>query len=127
MNVMDYLGKAWANGACGPDSYDCWGLVRAIYKNEKNVDIPIVNVDALKPLAVRHAFESSSEYKNWREVKDYQNFDVLLLSQATRTHHVGVWFNDKLLHSVEGSGVIWQSLQSLKTHGWKIISAYRRY
>lgn len=127
MIITKYLGKAWVNGAQGPDAYDCWNLVRAIYKNEKNIDIPFFNVDALKPLAVRHAFQETNEYKNWRLVDDFADFDVVLLSQASRPHHVGIWFQGRLLHSVEGAGVVWQNTQSLKMHGWNITATYRRF
>lgn len=127
MIVTTYLGKAWVNGGQGPDAYDCWGLVRAIYKNEKSIEIPYFNVDALKPLEVRHAFQETNEYANWREVSEKQDLDVVLLSQASRPHHVGVWFQGKLLHAVEGAGVVWQAENSLKLHGWNIITTYRRF
>ena len=127
MIITSYLGKAWVNGGQGPDAYDCWGLVRAIYRTEKNIEIPLFNVDALKPLEVRHAFQSTSEYQNWRAVDDLQDFDVILLSQASRPHHVGVWFQNRLLHAVEGAGVVWQDKVSLKLHGWNIVATYRRF
>ena len=127
MIITSYLGKPWVNGAQGPHEFDCWGLVRYIYKTEKNIDIPFCNVDALKPLEVRHAFKESNEYQNWKEVADQQDFDVVLLSQASRPHHVGIWFQGRLLHSIEGAGVVWQAVNSLKLHGWNILTTYRRF
>jgi len=127
MNVMTYLGKPWQNGAAGPHAFDCWGLVRSIYAQERGVTVPAVDVDALKPLAVRHAFESHAEYSKWQPVAHpYADFDVVLLSQASRPHHVGVWFGGRLLHSVEGTGVIWQDVSSLKAHAWNLVAGYRR-
>ena len=125
--INQYLGKAWVNGGQGPDEFDCWGLVRHIYKHHKGVDIPYFNIDALKPLAVRHAFAETNEYKNWVEVKDLQDFNVVLLSMGKIPHHVGIWYEGKLLHAVEGAGVVWQNQHSLRLHGWNIVSIYRRY
>ena len=122
-----YFGKPWANGASGPDSFDCYGLVRAVYAAELGIDLPVVPVDAHSPLAVRHAMLNQDEYANWIEVVgDLADFDVVLMSAAKHPHHVGIWICGSMLHSIEGSGVVFQSADSLKRHGWNIVKRYRR-
>jgi len=126
LNIENYIGFPWENGAQGPYAFDCWGLVRYIYKKEKGIEIPFFDIDAMKPLAIRKAFQESSEYRNWAIVQDAEDFDVVLLSMASRPHHVGIWHSGRLLHCVEGAGVVWQESRSLKMHGWNITAIYRR-
>lgn len=123
----DYLGRAWENGAEGPDAYDCWGLVRAVLRDRFGIALPAVNVDALAPLAVRRAFRDSGEYDHWQEIDaPVVEGDVVLMSHAKHVHHIGLWTAGGVLHAVEGAGVVHQHLQSLRMHGWNVVSVYRR-
>lgn len=122
----DYIGKPWANGATGPDAYDCFGVVRAVYLDQLGIYIPPVNVDALQPLAVARAMRDY-DYSDWDQVAEPSNeFDVVEMSLNSKPHHVGVFVDGGVLTSVEGSGVIYQSLVSLKRHGWNITNVYRK-
>lgn len=124
-----YVGKPWANGACGPDAYDCHGIVRAVYRDIAGVVLPVVDVDALNPRAVCRAVRDY-DYSGWQEIAaPSQQLDVVEMSLASRPHHVGVFVDvdgGGVLTSVEGAGVIFQTLGSLRRHGWNIVSCYRR-
>ena len=123
----NYLGRPWINGAEGPDAYDCFSLVRTVLRDRFGVSIPLVNIDAFAPLAVRRAFRDSDEYENWQEVERAEiEGDVLLMSHAKHVHHIGIWTAGGVLHAVEGAGVVHQSPQSLKLHGWNVVVPYRR-
>lgn len=37
----DYIGKPFAEGGRGPSTYDCWGLVRAVYMARLDVVLPV--------------------------------------------------------------------------------------
>ena len=39
--TAEYLGKPWRNGAAGPDAFDCYGLVRAVYRDRYGVEYEI--------------------------------------------------------------------------------------
>ena len=124
-----YLGKPWVNGACGPDAYDCHGLVRAVYRDCFGLVLPVVDVDALQALAVCRAMRDY-DYSAWKALSAPEiEFDVVEMSLASAPHHVGVFLEADgggVLTSVEGAGVVFQSLASLKMHGWNIVSCYRR-
>lgn len=122
--ALAYLGKPWANGAAGPDAYDCWGLVRRVYAERYGLELPAVDVDAHAPLAVRHAFAAGRA--GWQAVDDRQEGDVVLMGQARHPHHVGLWLAGGVLHAVEGAGVVHQDLRSLAAHGWRLLGSYRR-
>ena len=46
--TADYLGKPWRNGADGPDAFDCYGLVRAVYRDRYGIEMPVVSADATR-------------------------------------------------------------------------------
>lgn len=39
----DVFGKPWVDRSCGPDSYDCWGLVIDSFKRIDGVTLPEVS------------------------------------------------------------------------------------
>lgn len=123
-----YIGLPWVNGAQGPNSFDCWGFVRYVYSQEKGVDLPVFEIDADKPLAIRHAISDERARSRWVPVDflSLEPFDVLLLSQANHPDHVGVWSGSGLLHCIREAGVVHQTRQSLYRAGWNIVSCYRK-
>lgn len=122
----EYIGKPWANGATGPEAYDCFGVVKAVYRDRLRVEVQTVDVNALKTLEVARAMRDY-DYSAWEQVvAPEQEFDVIEMSLNRKPHHVGVFVDGGVLTSVEGSGVIFQTLSSLKRHGWNITNTYRR-
>lgn len=55
-----YIGAPWQSGGNGPESYDCWGLVRAVYRDIAGIELPLVDVDAHDPRAVLAAFHQAA-------------------------------------------------------------------
>lgn len=125
----DYLGRPWVAGASGPDAYDCYGLVRAVYRDRLHIDVPPLCVNALSSLSVARAMRDY-DYSDWLEIAaPEREFDVVEMSQAERPHHVGIYLladGGGVLTSLEGIGVVYQSLRSLASHGWNIVQCYRR-
>lgn len=119
-----HLGQPWQSGASGPDVFDCWGLVRAWYREVRGIDLPVVDVDALQPLAVRHAFADGA--RSWKQVDAPADGDAVLMSKASQPSHVGVWMNGAVLHCTEASGVVYQRPLSLRLVGWNVLGYYRR-
>ncbi|MBF0428889.1 MAG: C40 family peptidase [Magnetococcales bacterium] len=119
--AIEYLGAPWVSGASGPESYDCWGLVRAVYRDRFGIKLPIVEVKEKIPSAVRH---------DWRETKTPEDGDGVIMSTGTSPHHVGLFVvtpdGNYVLHSVEGAGVVLQSMSALKIHSWNICGYYTR-
>lgn len=125
-----YLGRPWVSGAAGPDAYDCYGLVRAVYAGRFGVALPVLEVDAARPLAAARAMRDFEGYGAWVSVDGRPaEGDVIQMGHARHPHHVGIWIDadgGRVLHSVEGTGVLAQPLASLRLHGWNILTIYRR-
>lgn len=124
--ILSYLGKPWAPGGLGPDAYDCWGLVRAVYRERLGIELPVVDVESLSPLATRRALAQHPERMHWRVLVEPEPYAVALMSYGSRPHHVGIWTGEGVLHAVEGAGVLHQSLASLAVHRWRLLELYAR-
>lgn len=126
-----YIGLPWQSGAQGPDAYDCWNLVRHIYLARRGINLPLFDIDATSLLSIRRAFKNTNEYGNWYAVPvdQLQELDVVLMSHALHPHHVGIWLDvdgGRMLHAVNGCGVMAQTRQQLKMHQWNLVDAIRR-
>ena len=118
------IGTPWANGANGPEAYDCWGLVRAYYNEVRGIYLPVVNVDATRAVAVAHAFAGNAALGDWEHLEFPVEGSALLMGQARRPHHVGLWLGGGVLHSIEGAGVVYHCGPQLRLTGWNVLGFY---
>lgn len=45
MNFARHVGKPYRRGADGPDAFDCWGLVRAYYRECRAIELEPLVID----------------------------------------------------------------------------------
>lgn len=87
--LEDQIGKPYVWGANGPNSFDCSGLVRYVYKNALGKDIPRVSYDQSK-------FGQAVDKKNLQP-GDLVFFDTM---NKGRVSHVGMYIgNDEFIHA----------------------------
>lgn len=123
-----YLGKPWH-----PVTLNCWSLVQHVYRNELEMDIADMDVNARVMRDVLRGFRDSSEFTNWvrvPSVMDSLEYDVALMSSTERPSHVGVVVAGssafRVLHITPSYGSVIEDLGSLRISGFKILGIYRR-
>lgn len=117
--AVKYIGKPWING-----EYDCWGLVREIYKNELQIELSPIVTDATSLRDVFCEFRKSSNYNHLQETSDFKDKNIVILTQNKYPCHVGVYCDvdgGGVLHNMQGVGVVFQKLPELKMNGWQIM------
>lgn len=127
-----YIGKPWVLGTSGPDSYDCWGLVRAVMAEQFKIDVPAIIIPDCAGLAVvREAmvqFQHHPELQRWRTAEVPREGDGVQMSAAINPWHVGIWVDADgggVLHCLEGAGVIFTKPVALRVAGWRRLSYWR--
>lgn len=124
-----YLGLPWVSGGTGPDEFDCWGFVRHIMREHFNHEVPVIDVDATNLRSVLTAFRQHPELERYEVHQDNPQLgDVVLMRHTKHPTHCGIWIDADgggVLHCSRGSGVVFQSLQSLKNTGWSGVVFYR--
>lgn len=122
--AAEYIGDPWVAG-----EHDCWAFSRRVWREKFGMDVPAVDVDACNRLACVRAFDGHEEKASWYHVDTPQEGDAVLLAQSRHPSHVGVWVDADgggVLHCVEGIGVVFQTISSLKVAGWHGLEFYRR-
>jgi cell wall-associated NlpC family hydrolase len=88
---------------------DCWGLVREVYKNELNIELPSfageyeadrkrVYFDSINRVFLREAVD-------WMRVDEAQEFDIAALARFGVVYHTGIALNaQKMLHLENRAG-----------------------
>ena len=110
--AVKYIGKSWING-----DYDCWGLVRDVYKNELRIELSPIVADATSLRDVLSEFRKSSNYNHLKETSDFKDKNIVILTQNKYPCDVGVYCEA----DGGGVGVVFQKLPELKMNGWQIM------
>ena len=122
----NYIGKKYEVGARGPDTFDCWGLVRDVYEkvygislpewiglhSENTIDFPITR-------AIREEWVA--------ELKPFEGC-VAAMSARVAFHHVGIYMGqDRILHAASNiGGVFVNTLREMKIRFlFKTVKFYR--
>lgn len=126
--AFQYIGKPWANGAQGPDSFDCWALFRHVQKKHFGLDVPVIEVDANSLRTVVDNMVGHDERKHWSRVSVPKQGDAVLMAHHKYPSHVGIWLDVNgggVLHCIRGEGVVFSTVSSLKTCGWGRVEYFR--
>lgn len=118
-----YIGKPWING-----EYDCWGLIREVYKNELGVELSPIVTDATSLREVLLEFRKSINYNKLSPDNKLLDKHITVLTQNKYPCHVGVYADvdgGGVLHNMQGVGVIFQKLPDLKMNGWQILEIWK--
>jgi cell wall-associated NlpC family hydrolase len=127
--AVPLIGKPWEAGQQGPDAFDCWGLLAWVYKQQYSILLPRISVAEGDLRSQIKAFRAHPEHRHWQQVDTPKEGDALLLRQSRHPIHVGIWIVTEgeagVLHALQGAGVVFQTLNSLKLSGWSIEGVYR--
>jgi len=125
--VVKYIGLEFAEKG-RVDFFDCWGLVRHIYLEEYNTELPSY-LDCYKHTKESDVLGSliSSESDKWEAVKIgcEEIGDVIVLRMRGQPMHVGIVVGDnKFLHISDG---INSAIEDYKSFRWRdrVIGYYR--
>ena len=118
MNIDQYIGLPYREGARGPDAYDCYGLVAAVFATLRGIQLPDWYQAAPGAQAASRAISAAveGEVAGGRSVKvdEPQDWDIAVVGSNTRPHHVGVYIQGGILHSARGLGSAWNPLPSFR-------------
>lgn len=114
MNWDRYIGLPYAEGARGPEAYDCYGLVAAVFRAARGVVLPDWHQAAAGPHAASRAISAAlaGEVAGGRSVPvaEPQDLDVAVVGSQLRPHHVGVVVDGGVLHASRAFGSTWHPL-----------------
>lgn len=118
----DLIGLPFVDGGRGPNQYDCWGLVREVYRRY-GVNLPDYPISAMD--AVKIGNQMMQDAGNWLEVKQPLPLPCLVVMQldcGSWANHVGVYIgNGQFIHAYGATGVV---IEPIKRRRSSIIGFY---
>jgi cell wall-associated NlpC family hydrolase len=98
-DYSDLIGKRFEYGAMGPDTYDCYGLVREMFRRQ-GVVVPEYSTKGLVTTGVGRALAG---IRDWQLVEEKPG--VMALMKLQETLHVGYLLPyGRMIHTLERSG-----------------------
>lgn len=115
MNFEKYIGIPYAEKGRDETGLDCWGLVRLVYKNELNIDLPSFSAE-YDTSDNERLEELFAQYKEgWESTDTAEVGDVVIFRIFGYESHIGVCVGDnKFLHVREARDSVIESLDNPK-------------
>ena len=98
-----YVGIPFSPHGRGPDSYDCWGLVRAVYIEQLSKNLPAWDAyESLKDCSsIRELLGEA--INSFRKVERPCEYAIALFKSEKNVFHVGVLIDEqRMLHTAAG-------------------------
>lgn len=94
-----YIGLEYELGSKGPRTFDCWGLMVWIYKQEFNLDI---GEGVFYLTKQDRAIQLEQHLSKWTKVNQPSMGDGILFTIGGKIPHCGLYIGDNLmLHTVD--------------------------
>lgn len=124
-NIERYLGRPWV--ATG---FNCFELVREVYRVELGVEIPAAGVDATSPAVVARAFQCHALRCAFRKIEQPVHLCVVGMREVYSDceSHCGVFLDlpgaPSVLHNHRGVGVVVEPVSRLAWRNLTISGFY---
>lgn len=112
-----YIGKPWRPAARGPEAFDCWGLVMAVYRECLGIELPEFNIDPRDRIAAARAIDAGPMLPIWQRLEKPEHLCAVGMGGKILSH-VGVYLSDEggmVLHAVDRCAVVADSMSAVKT------------
>lgn len=127
--ATQYIGLPWEYGAKGPEGYDCWGFTRHIQKEHFGISMPEIDYGREWHTAANN-LQNHEERANWCRTAVAEEGDIVMMARSRLPIHIGVYITANrtpgILHCLQGVGVVFNPLLSLRSAGWGSLQYYRR-
>jgi cell wall-associated NlpC family hydrolase len=119
----ELIGEPWEQGRDGPHSFDCWGLVRYVFREHHHVALPVLELGTHNNEAsIRELVKNTP----WSRVESAPADRDVVLCRGAQGRHVGTMVEADhrlgLLHcfgSPESPGsVVWEDLGAARARGF---------
>lgn len=118
MEVQGVIGAPYVPGG-GVGSYDCWTLFCRFANAPEVWRDPLASMEDIASRLVE-----ATNRNAWSRTESPEDGDAVLCSQASRMHHIGIWYDGRVLHADRPS-VRLESLDDMKMRGYRRFEFWR--
>jgi cell wall-associated NlpC family hydrolase len=103
--IQDLIGKRYAIGARGPDSFDCWGVCAEVYRRAGRA-LPDYRAASLTHAQTRALVQDiAPDHADWIATPEPWCFVF-----DRRSGHMGLFWRGYVLHAARGKGVVMERI-----------------
>lgn len=102
--MNDWIGKQYQHNGRGPELFDCWGLLRAVYKARTGITLPQWQIVNPAPQNVTRLITAHRDAGHAIEVAVPQDMDIVMLVRRTLCFHCGLFIAGGVLHCSKVAG-----------------------
>jgi len=120
--ASNYIGKPYIKG-----KQDCWTVFCDIQNNIYGKNIELIDFGQIGEISARKQFLKHPLRQRFQKLTIPVEGCAVFLSKGQYTSHIGVYLDSgegKVLHAIEHSGTIIQTISELEVHGWHIVGYY---
>jgi probable lipoprotein NlpC len=116
MRIDDLIGKPFVDGGRGPGGYDCYGVVKEVFRRA-GIDLPEYHIGCLDTLAISAAVESQRSL--WRRLTSPAAPCVVAIRlNPGSISHVGAYIGGgQFIHAYQNAGGV--CINRLEELVWK--------
>lgn len=132
--ALPLIGKRWEAGADGPDTFDCWGLVRYVQRQQRGLILPPLNIGQIQTDEQVKGLYDLVRRSQWFDQPPgapEREFDIVL-TRSREGPHVGVVIEVdrqlRVLHAIgnpEKPGTVIHSEMSALREHWGRVKLWR--
>lgn len=112
--INRYIGTPHVTNGRGPDGYDCWGLMLAVWRDQRGIELP--DFQAPNDATFVEAVEAVGRfYKEWPtagpavQVEEGTDWDFVAAIRRRTALHMGLLIGGRILHSSNARGTVWEA------------------
>ena len=111
----DYVGIPFLAKGRDKDGIDCWGLVRLVYKEQFNIELPSFSEEYEADDTARMKELVAQYLEGWEETKEPKPGTGVLFRILGFESHMGIYLGDnKFLHCRENQSAVIESLDKIE-------------
>jgi len=113
------------NGRSYAEGVDCFSCTKLIQFDCFDRITPDLQIDEDTPRGYTRAVLKGKDLFQWDQVESPVHGCIVELSHGNTPHHIGTYFDIPeykirgLVHSLKGSGIVYDPLMTLNAAGWK--------
>ena len=128
--INQYIGIPYVPSGRSADGWDCYGLVKHVFKAHRNVDLPDWHASPEDLKAVMRTFRNAA-YDSVRDklaeqIASPEQWAIVLINRRNAAHHIGVYLNGGVLHCAEHGRTQWNPWNTFtRLYGQDKVELYR--